>query len=96
MLSQTMNEGDAGDDRSVPARGSPISSRRRSARSRRSFRCLVSILRGTRLFVSFRAWQDAWNDTLDSPTTSFGGDDTHMCAAFYGVFMAHEDSSLGT
>jgi len=96
MLSHTMNEGDACDDRSVPARGSRISSRRRSARSRRSFRCLASTLWGTRLFVSFRAWQDAWDDTLDSPTTSFGGDDAHMYAAFYGVFLALKDSSLGT
>jgi hypothetical protein len=96
MLPHTMNDGDACDDRSVSARGSRISSRRRSGRSWRSFRCLVSILRGTRLFISFRAWQDAWNDTLDSPTTSFGGDDAHMCAAFYGVFLALKDSSLGT
>jgi hypothetical protein len=48
----------------------------------------------TLIFVSFSAWQDAWADALDSPR-GFGGDDAHMCAAFYGVFMALKDSSLG-
>jgi hypothetical protein len=47
------------------------------------------------VFVPPAAWQDAWDHALGSPT-GFGGDDAHMCAAFYGVFMALEDSTLGT
>ncbi len=47
------------------------------------------------VFVPLDEWRKARKAALGA-TAVFSGDDAHMCAAFYGVFMALKGSSLGT
>lgn len=57
----------------------------------------------TFVFVPFKAWENAWRATFGDDvlkSRGMGGftdaDDAHMCACFYGLFMALQDSKLGT
>jgi hypothetical protein len=47
------------------------------------------------IFVPVDEWRQARTHALESKTL-LSGDDAHICAAFYGVFMALKDSSLGS
>jgi hypothetical protein len=57
----------------------------------------------TFVYAPFKAWETAWRAALGKEVLETHGmtgfthhDDAHMCAAFYGFFMALKDSKLGT